>query len=226
MHLNDIIGRNTAALGAGKTKYESVSAGGALATGKIVFAAAPTAGDTITVGDKTLTFRASADAELDEVTIGDLTTTISSIITKLGTYTNSLVNLATYTKTDTNTALTVTAGIHAARLNGDGFPLASSSENGTVTAMAGGVDGFLSLEKEITFFPDTLAQAQGFTLLEGTEGQAKTIVLGARTNSVNNTVKVRGGGVATLTFDAANEYANLIFLGGKWRSLGATATVA
>lgn len=226
--IDAIISRDETAILKGGTKHEVRQVGGTKATGKIVFTAQPTAGHTITVGTRTLTFRAAADADLDEVELGaDLSATITAIIAKLATYSDALLGLAVYTKTDTNTALTVTSKVYSAAYNGaTGFPLASSNANGTVTAMAGGVNGYLSLKHEVTYVPDTETTAQGFTLAVGEEGQRKTVVLGARTNAVNVVVAPLGGGVATVTFSAAGHYANLICLGGKWISLGGSAAFA
>jgi hypothetical protein len=92
MQINDILDMRLRAPLEGRSLMETRVTGGTKATGKIKFTANPSAGHTITVGDVTLTFRASADTDLDEVQIGaDLTTTISSIITKLGTYTTGWV---------------------------------------------------------------------------------------------------------------------------------------
>jgi hypothetical protein len=226
--LNATLNRHVVALGAGERRIEERQAGGVKSTGKILFAANPTADDTITVGDVTLTFKASADAGLDEVTLGGtLSLTLDAIIAKLGTYTTGSVPMCAYTKTDTNTAVTATAKHYTGYLNSTTFPLASSAVNGTVTAMTTGVDGFLSLEHEVTFLTDTPVAAQGFSLAAGAEGQRKTIALGARTNAVNMVVyPTTGAPVVSVTFDAANEYIDLICLGGKWRNLGSNATVA
>ena len=226
MDIKDILdGRLRAAL-EGKSLVEIRTTGGAKATGKILFTANPTAGHTITVGDKTLTFRAAANASLDEVTIGAaLTDTITNIITKLGTYTTGWVPEAAFTKTDTNAALTATFKTFEKR--GNEFPLASSNANGTVTAMSGGVDGLLADDVAVTYFSDSTTGAhQSFTLPDGEEGQRRWLLLGARTHSQNIIVAPKNGVAATYTFDAANEYQEVLFLGGKWRSVGGTATIA
>jgi hypothetical protein len=154
-----------------------------------------------------------------------LTTTISNIITKLGTYTTGWVPEAAYTKTDTATALTATFKTYEAR--GNQFNLASSDDNGTVTAMSGGVDGLLSVDTAVTYFDDTTAgAAQYFSLPNGSEGQFKLLQLGARTETQNIVVAPVNGAASTYTFDAANEYQQLVFLDGKWRGIGGTATAA
>jgi hypothetical protein len=226
MNVDYLLNLDSTAILSGQTKFETRVTGGAKATGKILFAANPTADDTITVGDVTLTFKAVPNASLDEVKVeADLSTTISSIITKLGTYASGTVTGATYSKTDTNAALTSTWNTYSTE--GNSFVLASSSANGTVTAMSGGVDGLLSLEHEVTYFDDTTAaDHQYFTLPAGAEGQRKTLLLGARTNAKNIVVAPVNGVSATLTFDAANEYYDLIYLDSKWRGVGGTATAA
>jgi hypothetical protein len=226
MQINDILdGRLRAGL-EGQALMETRVTGGAKATGKIKFTANPTEDDTITVGDVTLTFKDSADSGEDEVEIGtDLSGTIDAIITKLGTYTTGWVPEAAFTKTGTNTELTATFKTYEAR--GNEFDLASSAANGVVTAMAGGVDGVLADDVAITYFDDTtLADHQYFTLPDGQEGQSRLLLLGARTNAKNIVVAPKNGASSTYTFDAANEYQNLVFLDGKWRSVGGTATAA
>ena len=226
MQIKDILDERLRAALKGKALYEIRTTGGVKATGKILFSDQPTADDTITVGDVTLTFKASADADEDEVTIGaDLSTTIGNVITKLGTYTSGWVPEATYAKADTNTSLAVTFKTYEVR--GNDFPLASSSANGTVTAMSGGVDGLLDVNTAVTYFSDsTAADHQYFTLPDGEEGQRKTLLLGARSQAKNIVVAPQNGASNTYTFDAANEYQELVFLGGKWRSVGGTATAA
>jgi hypothetical protein len=92
--------------------------------------------------------------------------------------------------------------------------------------MSGGADGVLATTVEVTYFDDTSATNQYFTLLDGEDGQRRTLLLGARTETTSVVVAPKNGVASTYTFDAANEYQELIFLDGKWRSLGGTATAA
>ena len=228
MNVNSVLNRFVSALAGGQKSFEERKAGGAKATGTIVFAANPTADDTITLGDTTLTFKASAAVGEPEVTIGvSLTATIDNIVTKIGTYaTTSYIRQAAYTNTS-GTTLTVTWNTFDTK--GNAFTVASSSENGTVTAMSGGVDGTLDAAVGATIFTDSTAgAAQSFDLPAPPTGVVtrKTLVLAARSETQNVIVYAKGGNAMTLTFDAAKEYVDLVGYNGSWFNVGASATVA
>jgi len=95
---------------------------------------------------------------------------------------------------------------------------------GSVQLLSGTGDlGALSLSKEVSLVTTTGAATA--TLADGVLGQKKTVVVVAHGGNLVLTPATFAGG-ATLTFDAASEYAELIFTSTGWVSLGTTSTVA
>ena len=212
------------ALAAGKTGWpETLSRGGAKAVGKIVFTDNPTAAEAITIGGVTITFVASG-ATGNQVNIGaTLSDTITALIAMLDAH-GTLGSLATYTKTDTNTALTVTSdGYDDADNGADGnLGLAvSAGAVGTVTQMTGGMDiSAISLQTENTVIAHP-SGTERFTLADGDEFQNKTILNnGGGVAHIAGTFT--GGTVMTLDND---EYCALRFLNGEWKVKESTGAI-
>lgn len=213
----------------GVTDYETRTTGGVLASKKILFTTTPTADHTITVNGRVFVFKASADADEDEITLGtgngtELSETIDNAITKITAVATGLLTGFVLTKSDTNKSLVFTSKVPSTIYNA--LTLASSSTNGVVSTVATGTDGMISLNQEITWFADTQTSVQTFGIPDGVEGQRKTFILGARSNAYNIVIRPLHGTSTTITLDTANDVHECIFLGGSWRNLYSTATLA
>jgi hypothetical protein len=159
---------------------------------------------------------------------GSLSLSLDALVTKLNASVNPLVSIATYSKTDTNTALTATMDSFAASYNGTGFPLASDHDSVVVTAVAGGQD-IQPISVAVRDTVITLDQAvnQAFTLADGVEGQELFIILAEQSgagDAVVTPANLAGG--TTLTFDAAGEMTLLKFMHGEWHPVVDTSTLA
>jgi hypothetical protein len=80
----------------------------------------------------------------------------------------------------------------------------------------------LDMDKEVHAI--TTTGAATLALGNGVLGQRKTIVLVA--HGGNLVVTPTNFSATTITFDAAEEYAHLIWVGSEWTHVGASATVA
>lgn len=95
-----------------------------------------------------------------------------------------------------------------------------------VDGSAGGTDG-IKPSVPVTELTAAGASDNGFTLGDGLEGSEKLLWLSAKASTGNAVVtptNFHNG--ATLTFDAANEVAHLMFTKGAWLVVSTTATVA
>jgi hypothetical protein len=202
---------------AGVAGYESFTAGYVQATGKFVFAANPTANDYITIAGQRLTFKASA-ATASEVTIGaNLSGTIDNLITKIAAHT-TLSGLVVGTKTDTNTALTVTA--KAKNGKGNTIALAQSlTAAATITAMSGAVNGQLSTSKKFSRISLSQSADQRFFLPDGVEGQEKVIYLEAASSTGDAVIEYNS---TTIDLEDAGDTLRLLFANGDWRVIYVT----
>lgn len=209
-----------APLAAGKAGTPQVLTGTSVkGVGKIVFSANPIADTTTSVGGVTFTWKASATLAT-EVTIGvDLSTSISNLISKLQA--NATLNaLATYTKTDTNTALTVTMKVYGVEYNGATglFPLASTTATPTITQVAGSTnEQVVSLDTKNTEIRASLGVDHAINLYAGDEFQEKVIHLAAKTGAGGAVVTGVFQGGTTLTFNAVGDFVRMIYLNAKWQ---------
>jgi len=84
--------------------------------------------------------------------------------------------------------------------------------------------GAISIATRSTVLDIDDAADVDFTIADGEEGQEHVIVL--RTMADTGGAVVTAVNADTYTFDAADEFASLIFLGGQWRMIAGTATAA
>lgn len=212
------------ALAAGKSGLpQQLPRGGVKSIGKIVFTGNMIAGDTITVNTKVFTCMASgATGEFQFNVDISLSASLDSLITVLNACTDPLVSYATYTKTDTNTAVTSTSDGYAYADNYPSKALASTHSTVVVTQPASGRNkGEISLETESTNISHA-SSTEYFTLAEGDEFQKKTIVMtGAGVAEIDGDF---AGSSTTLTFDAG-EYAVLQYLNGEWKAVANTGAL-
>lgn len=207
-----------AAIAAGKTGTPQIIAvGGDKGIGKIVFGGNLAAGDTVSVNGTTFTAVASGAAGNQFNVDVSLTLTLDALVTVLNASVVAGVALATYTKTDANTALTATMDLCLTAYNGTGFPLAATVVAGkTVTAVAGGVDTpSISLDTESAEL--TIASGTKFVdLPAGDDFQRKTIYA-----SGAGTVNVAGNFASTNVQAqfTAGDLLDLICIGGEWKTL-------
>lgn len=127
------------------------------ATGTITFSGLPVADETITVNGVVFTFKASADPDLNEVTIGaDEIETADNVRVKLSASTNAALTVASYTDDD---AGEVTITYDTIGPEGDAFTLAESATNTAVSgATLTGGDGFVPVERAIRLLADRAAR--------------------------------------------------------------------
>lgn len=212
------------ALGAGVSVQPQVLTAGAVkAVGTILFGVQPTVGHTITVSGRTFAFIANGVTPVgDQIALGaNLAATGTAIVTAINTTNASTLGKLVVASFNTAT-LTITAVGYGAA--GNKIALASSNANGTVTAMAGGVDGAIDLNRKASIMKLSQAGNQTFPMADGLEGQEHVLVMPVK-GSTGNAV-VAYGTASTLTFDAAGEMAHVMFLDGKWVVIAATATAA
>lgn len=107
--------------------------------GKIVFTDNILAGDTVTINSVVFTAMASGATGELQFDVGlTLSLSLDALILKLNNCTDVLVSYATYTKTDGSTAVTTTAKVSGAA--NDGIVLSSTHVSVVVTAPVGGAD--------------------------------------------------------------------------------------
>jgi hypothetical protein len=199
---------------------EMIVTGGKRSVGKIVFTGNLIAGDTVTINGVVFTCMASGAAgELQFNVGGSLSASLDALIVKLEACTNPLVSAATYTKTDTSTAVTMT--VDKANTLGNSYTMASTHSTVVVTQPTGGKDVvYASLDVETTIF--NMEAADLFVILEdGVEGQTHTFY------NLNGTFSPA---IYSTYFDGynamwlpVNEQKSYRFLGGKWRIMTETS---
>lgn len=216
------------AIAAGKTgKPEVLTFGGVKASAaKIVFTGNLVAGDTVTVNGKVFTCKASgATGEFQFDVDSTLSLSLDALVTKLNACTDPLVSIATYSKTDTNTALTMT--FDAIGIGQNDVVVASTHSTVALTQPSGGKDiTHISLETEHTQLVwDTSTET--VYLPDGDESQRKTITMsGTGTANVVSLTDLLPGSTNNYAMSDGDVLV-LQFLGGKWRLIlndGATAT--
>lgn len=169
----------------------------------------------VTVGGVAFTAVAANPTAVEFVPGVDLSTSISNLITVLDAAKASYPALAvfTFTKTDTNTALTATpAALSGAAGNTTAADFGSTHDSVVVTRQTSGKDNYaVSLDTENTVFNN--ATGGNAVLAAGDEGQDKNLSnIGA--GSVVVYCTITGGTKITL---AQNQACSLTYLGGKWR---------
>jgi hypothetical protein len=224
------------AIAAGKAgEPETITAlGGTDASAsKLLFAGIFVNGDQFVVGGKTFTAKTSGAAGAYEFNItGVLSTDIDNLITKLAASTDWPVMAFTYTKTDTNTAVTATPKLGTgANGNTTAGNFSSTHSTTTPTRQTNGVAApVISLDTRATIINNatggvyTLGAYPDFIPggAEGDEDQDKNVVnIGAGSAVV--VMDVAGGVKITL---AQGQRAFLTYLGGKWQVRSSTGTLA
>lgn len=207
-----------AAIAAGKTgQPEVLTNGGAKAVGKIVFTGNLVAGDTITINGKVFTAKASGAAGQFEFNVDTtLALSLAALATVLNACTDPLVSIATYTVTDTDTAITASFDGYGAANNA--VVLASTHTSVVVTQPTGGKDAtYISLDTEHT----QINFASGFTadiyLPDGDESQRKTIAMvGSGTANIISPSDSLPGSTNNYAMNGT-DILILQWLAGKWR---------
>jgi len=158
----------------------------------------------------------------------DTETTIDNLATSLNASVNASVSVATYAKGGDDDTLTVT--YDTVGTAGNAFTLATdvaSIVDITDTLELGGADDVFDLTENSVFYITTNDPHAAFVLADADEGRVVSIVLGVRNNSGNAVVTPANlAGGTTLTLDAAGEHAVMQFLGGEWRIIVNTSTLA
>jgi hypothetical protein len=206
------------AIAAGKTGEPETFAyaGGADASAsKIVFTGNHIAGDTVTVGGVVFTAVASGAAAYQWNVGVDLSTSITNLITALDAAKAAKPTVAafTFTKTDTNTALTATPVALSGDLgNTTTADFGSTHSTVVVTRQTNGKANYaVSLDTETSIFNN--ATGGNAILAAGDEGQDKNLVnIGA--GSVVVYCTIQGGTKITIP---QNKAAILTWLGSMWR---------
>jgi hypothetical protein len=215
------------AIKAGKTGApEVITNGGAKAVGKIVFTGNLIAGNTVTVNGVVFTCMASGAAGAVQFNVDStLTLSLDALVTILNASVNPLVSIATYSKTDTNTALTASFDANGAANNA--VVLASNHSTVVVTAPAGGKDTqSISLDAEHTQIIFGSAFTADLTLADGDESQRKTIsMMGAGTANISSPTDMLPGATNNYALNG-DDVLVMQFLGGKWRLLFSEGAVA
>ena len=213
------------ALAAGKMgRPDTVIKGGVKSAGKIVCTGNHVAGDAFTFNGVTFTCVASGAAgELQYNVDTTLSASLDALITKLNACTDPRVSYATYSKTDTNTAVTSTSDFYT---RADDFKvLASTHATVVITQPTGGWARDVSLDTYMTLINLPGATSEALYLQDGDEGQIKAIaMIGAGTIAL--TGAHMPGSTVTYTLNGA-DFLLLMYAGAKWRLVlneGAVAT--
>lgn len=224
------------ALRAGKTGTpETLTQGGTYASGAVVFAAIPTAADTVTLNGIVVEFTAAASDPTAAGTLADpvlvnikadLTLTLDEAVTVLNNAgAPAALTVATYSNVG-GTDLKVTYDTMGAA--GNAYALAASVATPSAATLTGGQDVTqVSVSTENTKISLSQSVNQAITLPDGDEAQNKTIYMIAKSgagNAIVTPAHLAGG--TTITFDADKEYSVLKFLDGQWVQIAGTATVA
>lgn len=215
------------ALRAGRFGRQDLTTAIGTARGSVKFNGNPSAGQTVVLNGVTWTFVASGAAGTQSNIGTYVEDTVAALVTALNASVNTSIDDATYTSDDN--VLFVTHDTAGAA--GDGYTLAAGTADVTLSGatLRGGAIA-VSLDDELTVLTISGAANVALTLAAGEQGQRKSIVLAAKGsgNAVLTPSAIVGGivGGTTLTFDAANEACNLIYLGNTWHVLANTATLA
>lgn len=205
------------AIAAGRSgEPETLNAGGATASAaKIVLTGNIVAGDLFVFDGVTFTAMASGAAgELQFDVAGTLSLSLDALITKLNACTNPLVSSHTYTKTDTNTAVTATPDAQGAAGN---MVVSSTHSTVVLTQGTGGSDvQTASLMTEHTMLSIPTGLTHEIRLGKGVETQRKTftqIGLGTAELKVPNAAFY---GATVKWSIPTGASLGLIYLNGKW----------
>lgn len=206
-----------------------VARGGQKHIVEIVFTDRPQVGDTITVNGVTWTFIANGGTPSgNEIALGltTLADDLDAIIAALNGSADADVAEFTYTEdgVDTLTATADADGIYAVTAFDASITAGSTvtvADSGVPTRVIGVDDSWA-----VQFDTGDVTQAQGFSLPDGKEAQMMVIAANADApggDFVVTPANINGG--TALTFDAAGEFAFLMFIGGAWNVLSASAGV-
>lgn len=199
----------------------TMATGGVKAVGKIVFTGNHIATDTFVVNGVTFTARASGASGNEWNIDSTLALSLAALAVVLNASVLAAVSRFTYTVTDTNTAITVTADNYA--YSDNSVALSSNHSTVVVTAMTGGKD-----RPNLDTAHSRLVVASGtheFYIPDGEESQRMTI---SQTGA--GTANVKGAHLPGSTVNYAmgdGDALYLVYLGAKWRLVmndGATAT--
>jgi hypothetical protein len=213
------------AVAAGKLgRPDVVTKGGVKAVGKIVCTGNHVAGDTFTFNGVTFTCMASgASGELQYNVDTTLSASLDALITKLNACTDPRVSYATYSKTDTNTAVTTTSDYY--RRSDDFIVISSTHSTVVVTQPTGGWANDVNLDTYMTLVNLPGATTETLYLPDGDEGQIKFIAM-IGSGTINLTGAHLPGSTTNYALNGA-DFLALAFAGAKWRLLlndGAVAT--
>jgi hypothetical protein len=218
-------GSREAAIAAGKRTSHKIT-GARVATGAINFTGQPVANEVFTVNGVAFTAKA-AGAVGNQFNIGaSLTLSIDALAAVLNASADPKVSVATYANA-AGTGLSVTYDV--ASYDGNAFTLAEASANATVSGATltggAGVEA-IKLDAETYALVTTAGSAMSFALPAGEEAQEATLYLNTKGAGANAVVTGTFVGGTTLTFDTAQKYARLKWLGAGWQVLNSTATLA
>lgn len=214
-------------IAAGKTgRPEVLVTGGSKASGKIVFTGNLVAGDTVTINGVVFTCVASGATGAQFDVDSTLALSLASLNTVLNASVNPLVSIATYTVTDTDTAITASFDDYGTSQNS--VVLASTHSTVVVTQPSGGrAMVSLSLDTEHSQINLATSITVDFYLPDGDESQRKTIaMLGSGTANIKSAGSKLPGSTVNYAMNGADALI-LQWLSGKWRLIlndGATAT--
>lgn len=221
---SDVTPNGVAALAAGHAKVANVT-GAAKAAGSITFSANFDPADTVTINGTVFTAVASGAAGNQFNIDSTLTLSLDALVVVLNASVVAGVALATYAKSG-STILTVS--YDTADEDGNLFTLAASEGTVSGAFLTGGADAdALDINKHGVVLMVTAANAaQTWVLTDGLEaGQRLTVALKTKGTSANAVLSGTFVGGTTLTFDTAGEYANLMWTGAGWLSIGMSAAL-
>jgi len=210
----------------------SYTQGGDFATGDITWSGIQVQDETITIDDVVILFTSAASDGAAAGTVADpllvnikgsLDLTLDELVIVLQATANADIAKATYTKGGT-TILNIDYDTVGTAGN---VTLAASIGTVSAATLEDGQDTpSITLDSENVTVALTQATDQAFILPDGVEFQKQTIVLTAKSGGdlVCTPTTLTGG--STLTFDAADEFASLQFLGGTWQVISNTSTLA
>lgn len=188
--------------------FTANASAGAPAVGKIVFTGNLIAGDIVTINGVAFECKASgATGELEFDVDSTLSLSLDSLLTALNGCTDPLVSLATYTKTDTNTSVTMT--FDANGVAGNFVAISSSHDSVVVTQPNGGVNDVTttefvvgvslsaSIDALVTKLNASVISAISPATYSKTDANSALTVTYDANGSANNSVQLRSTHVTT-----------------------------
>lgn len=181
--------------------FTAMASAAAPAVGKIVFTGNLVVGDLIVINGVTFEAKTSgASGELEFNVDSTLTLSLDALITKLNACTDPLVSLATYTKTDTNTAVTMTSDTNDEDHNF--IAISSTHDSVVVTQPNGAVNDLTATE----FVVGVSLSASIDALVTKLNGSANTDITPATYS------KTDANSALTITYDANGSANNAVHI--------------